>query len=225
MNFLQKIKITKYPIPLISIVVFILSLILKFIELGYKHNDSISSYPDIVKWFFKSKLGFFTPFMDLLGITQFSKPELSFHPIVIVIMVLGTLILMSITEIFYGRVALILLLLIGTMTIPYIADLKFYSCFKSRGYSTFCCGSALLYILLASVINIILTNKSLLLGGLLHILVIISLVLSDYYTTFKENSKPVKLCLSINHHASMYVIGFIISLGLLIISSKSPLIF
>jgi len=225
MNLLQKnTQLTKYPIPVISIVVFIVSLILKFIELGYKYNDSISTYPDIVKWFFIYKLGFLTPFMDLLGITQFSKPELSFHPIVIVIMVLGTLILMSITEIFYGRLALILLLLIGTMTIPYIADLKFYSCFISRRYSTFCCGSALLYILLASVINIIFTNKSLVLGGVLHILVIIALIVSDYYTTFKKTSKSVKLCASITHHASIYIIGFIMSLGLLVISSKSPLI-
>lgn len=226
MNFLNQIQITKYPIPVISIIVFIISLIFKFIELGDKSKNSNLSDPIIVKWLSKSHLGFLTPFMDLIGITQFSQPSLSIHPVIIVIMVLGTFITMAITEIFYGRVALILLLLVSTMTISYISDLKYYSCNRGSGVlPSFCCGSVLLYILLASVINIILTNKSIVLGSILHILMLIALVLSDYYSTYKTTPDRVKLCLSINHHASMYIIGFIISLGILIISSKSPLVF
>jgi len=207
-------------LPYLAIAIFVISIILKLIENAIHKSNSY--YPQLVSWLIKNKLGFLVPIMHTIGINQFATANQTAEntTVIIVFMLFATIILMSITEIYYGHIGLILLFFISILTGPSLNTLKEYTCNWSMNGTGFCCGSIVLWIFAAAVINILFAKKNIYFG-LIHIIILMSLVISDYYLMFKDFNNKYRLCISITHHSSIYVIGFISSLCLL--SIKGPI--
>lgn len=226
----NQIPETKMTIPYLAIILFCLILLIRGIEYLKTGKQSLQDYkkyhPYVVQWLIKYNLGFLVPFMNLIGVSQLTAPNLYTGGIVVIVLsIIILLFLLIITEVKYGHQGFILLFLASAMTGPFLDSLQTFTCLDGENIDmnkNFCCGTILIVFLAAACVNIFSTGGvfGIILGCVLHLLFITGLTTLDYFKTFKK-IKNYRLCLSGMHHTMGYVIGFIISLLIIVLTGNS----
>ncbi len=208
--------------PYLAIVLFILITVLKVVEYSTKRKQKTQRLtPELAHKAVRLNVGALVPFYDLIGVSQYAAPSSMnsgvFYNIVYTIALMG---LLFVSELWYGHTGFIILLIIALLANPFIEHLQSYACTDSirdrlPERPDYCCGGNLMVFLIAMCVNIFFSGTTI---GMIsatgvHVLVFSAIILLDYLRT--KQSKH-KLCYAVFGRATMYGIGAITSLLILI---------
>lgn len=212
--------------PYLAVVIFATILILKSIEYAKTDRPGRANvfYPKLAKSAVKHNMGALVPLYDFIGLTQFTAPDRvssgTFANVVYAIILFAAL---FITELWYGHIGMVLLLLIGLMAYVFLSRARSYACVnriddRSDPVPTYCCGGNLLVFLVALCVNIFSTGgvTGLIIPAIIHGVIYSGMVLWDYYMVFdRKSQRPHRLCYTMFDRSGMYAVGAVTSLLLL----------
>ncbi len=213
--------------PYLAVVIFAAILILKSIEYAKTKRPGKANvfHPKLAKSAVKNNVGALVPLYDFIGLTQFTAPDRVntggiFANVVYAIVLFAALFT---TELWYGHIGLVLLLLVGLMAHVFLSRARSYACVnyiddRTDPASTYCCGGNLMVFLLALCVNLFSTGgvTGLIIPLIIHGVVYTGLVLWDYYMVFDRKSQQKhRLCYTMFDRSGMYAVGAVTSLLLL----------
>jgi len=223
-NFILKSFVNKTKYPVISIILFIVTLVLNIIQ--YLHNDKY-----LQTYFSPSTFNYYAPrntysffgnimiyFLDVIGVNGFIKNTPA-H----ILLLLITYTLFGLIELNIGHFAVFVFFLWITMCQYFIARFGNFVCMnETYNYgidkSVFCCGS---FIWVASlgfcmyVIQQYLQLKWRLIFILLMIIVYGLFAIYDYINSSQslDKNKNQRICSSMFWHSSLYIFGIIFAIS------------
>ena len=212
--------------PYLAVVIFATILILKSIEYAKTKRPGKANvfHPKLAKSAVRNNVGALVPLYDFIGLTQFAAPDRIssgiFANVVYAIVLFAAL---FVSELWYGHIGLVLLLLIGLMAHVFLSRARSYACVnriddRTDPVPTYCCGGNLLVFLLALCVNMFSTGgvTGLVIPAIIHGVVYAGLVLWDYYMVFdRKSQRPHRLCNTMFDRSGMYAVGAVTSLLLL----------
>ena len=127
------------------------------------------------------------------------------------------------TELWYGHIGMVLLLLVGLMSYVFLKYSRSYACVDNADEhhippAQYCCGGGLFVFLLALCVNIFSTGgvTGMVIPLIIHAVIYFIMVLWDYYMVFDSKSqREHRLCNTMFDRSGMYAIGAIVSMLLL----------
>lgn len=212
--------------PYLAVVLFATIIILKSIEYTKTKQPGKANVfnPKLVRNAVRGDVGALVPFYDFIGITQFAAPDKisggTFTSVVYGILLFVGLFL---TELWYGHIGLILLLLVGLMAHIFLKYSRSFACLNKIDDhivpdAPYCCGGNLLVFLLALCVNIFSTGgvTGMVVPLIVHAVIYFVMVMWDYYMVFDAKSqKKHRLCHTMFDRSGMYAVGAIVSMLLL----------
>jgi len=213
--------IKKTKLPLISILLFIITIILNSIQYAtnnkdYLQNKIINSRFDYDKLKSTYLPNFILYCYDVIGVNAFLN-----YGLVYILYFVITYACLSLIELNIGRIPLLFLLFIIILfsrayminIVSGICKNVYFDYNSDIRNSKYCCGSQILFTSLGFICYIIQKNiikiKYYILMLFIMLLILILIILYDYYTVFKKSelNEDTQMCYSFNWHASLFIFG------------------